>query len=304
VTFSHPGSAPITTYTDASGTATAVFTLAKPGANPISAQVTGIPESRLIVRSPVKRRASAVAVAGRSRSWSGTTTVTALAPQTVTVANAADALMVGQVMGGSYTVTGGADLRTLSFRTYGPFDDGATSCNSAPAYALDAPVDRAGTWWLPAWVPGRSGYYRYGVSVSGNSSSTPAATCGANVRVLTQAGVGQYRPDGVTKTVKLGEPFAVGARVVGFDRGESHTVTSQLFGPFGEEDMVSCEVKHNPERDQTRNITGDGDYTMGSTVINAKVNVGWYVWQTTLSSGDLVLGGVSGCRGITVHVVK
>ncbi|MBU2698840.1 hypothetical protein CCO04_27505 [Pimelobacter sp. 30-1] len=303
VTFSYGGATPVE-YTNSEGTATANFDVTQSGITTATARADRVPEWRLLVRAPKNKRASAVAVAGRLTAIASSTSVRASGSQSVSVANAASALRVGQLLGGSYTIAGGSGTRSVTRSYYGPFDTSASNCSSPRPYTSSTSTSTNGRYSLPSWLPPKSGYYRAGVAVGGNDLSTAASTCGTPVRVIKQAAIAQDRPAGRSRQVKIGEGFNVTVKVSGFDRAEGHTVVSRLYGPFASKDNARCtEAKRVASKNQSRNVSGNGDYTMGKAVITAKANTGWYVWQTTLSSGDLIAGGTSSC-GVLYEVVR
>lgn len=303
VTFSYGGATPVS-YTDSTGSATAYFTVTQSGLTTATARADRVPEWRLAVRTATNKRASAVAVAGQLTSVTSSTTVRASGSQSVSVANAVAALRVGQLLGGTYTIAGGAGTRTVTRSYYGPFDTSASNCTSPRPYSSSTSTSSNGRSALPSWLPPKSGYYRAGVTVGGNDLSTTASACGAPVRVMKQAAIAQDRPAGRSRQVKVGEGFNVTVQVSGFDRAEGHTVVSRLYGPFADKDNARCtEAKRVSSKNQSRNVSGNGDYAMGKAVITAKANTGWYVWQTTLSSGDLIAGGTSSC-GVLYEVVR
>ncbi|MBU2698556.1 Ig-like domain-containing protein [Pimelobacter sp. 30-1] len=303
VTFSYGGSSPVA-YTDSSGTATTYFNVTTAGVTRATARADRVPEWRLTVRSPKNKRASKVAVAGRLAAVEASTPVRASGAQTVVVANGSATLRVGQPLAGTYTVDGGSGTRTVARSAYGPFDTSATNCNAPRAYTSSTSMSSNGRFALPSWLPPKSGYYRWGVAVTGNELSTAASTCGASVRVIKQAAVAQDRPAGRSRTVKVGQGFDVDVVVSGFDRAEGHSLVSRLYGPFVNKDNARCvESKRVASKNQTRNVSGNGKVNMGNAAISSSANTGWYVWQTTLSTGDLVAGATSAC-GVLYEVVR
>jgi hypothetical protein len=304
VKFGYPGADPVTVYTDRHGQAIAYFTPQTAGSSTVNAAVAQVPEWRLVVRDPKRVRASRLAVAGVTRTLMSAATVTSTGAQAVSVANAKSSILTGQALGGTYTVAGGTGSRTVSSSVYGPFDDTATSCTSTPAFSSDSTIDADGTYPLPPYAPTKSGYYRWGILAAANPYSTEASACGPNVRVRKQAAIGQLRPDGRPVQVKVGQAFDLTVRISGFDRAETHTVTSILYGPYTSKDNVTCaDSRRVSGHDQTRQVTGNGDFNMPNTVINSNANVGWYGWKSMLASGELILGDTSNC-GVLYQVVK
>ncbi len=303
VRFRYPSASDATSFTDAKGRATAFFTVTAPGQTTVTARVSRLPHWKLFLRHPKAARASAVALAGRLASRRVRTRVLAAGAQSVSIANAAATIMTAQNLGGSYTVSGGTGTRAVTARVFGPFDTASTSCSGTPAFSDASSIEADGTRRLPIWPPQRSGYYVWEVAVGGNQGSAAARVCGAAVRVRTQAGLTQSRPAGqCCHQVAVGEGFRVHVRSTGFDRAETHTVTSRLYGPYAARDKVSCGAgKHLGSKDVTANLSGNKEFDMPAVVINASGRTGWYGWKSTLSTGTLIVGKTTGC-GVVYQV--
>lgn len=301
VTFRYAGVAPVTSYTNASGQAVAYITPNAPNRT-VTATVGLVPEWRLHVRSSVKPRSSDVAVAGAKMSLSARATVVASGAQVVAVANSANVISTGQSLAGTFSVSGGEGTRTIGRTARGPFSTSTTSCTGPVSYSAPGSISTSGSFTLPVFRPSRSGYYRWAVTVGGNAFSLPSTGCGAPVRVRKQATISQFRLAGDTNDVRLDEKFRVGARVAGFDRGEAHTLTSRLYGPFANKDNAACSASRLvSSKTVTKSVSTNGDVTMPPAVIGAQANVGWYVWQTSLNTGDLIIGDTSTC-GVPFNV--
>ncbi|MFS3130630.1 hypothetical protein ACLM5J_19670 [Nocardioides sp. Bht2] len=301
VRFTYPGADPVVTYTDASGSAVAYFTVASSTPASVTSTVAGLPEWRLIVRPAKNRKASRVAIADRVATVSATSRVAVVGSQTVSVSNTASTLKVGSLLSGQYTVAGGSGTRTITRNAYGPFSTASTSCGTGtPVHTSAVSETSNGTRPLPAVKATTSGYYRWAVEAGSNETSTAATACGTAVRVQKQAWVSQSRPSGKSVQVRKGAGFDVDVKVSGFDRSEPHNVVSRLYGPFASKDGARCvESKRVAGKNQLRNVSSNGTYNMSNAAVQRS---GWYVWQTTLSNGDLVLGDVSGC-GVPYQVV-
>ncbi len=303
VTFRYAGAAPFTSYTDASGRASAYFK-ATTASGVVGATVGQVPEWRLHVRDPKKPKASSVAVAGAKVSLSSSVRLVATGAQSVTVSNTSSVRSTGQALTGRYAIVGGAGSRSVTRTLRGPFSTSSTSCTGPTAYTSATTTANGGSWALPSFAPGKSGYYRWTVAAGGNDFSIAANGCGAPVRVRKPASLGQFRLAGDTNDVKLDKKFQIGARVAGFDRTEAHTLTARLYGPFNLKANVAClSSRQVTSKTVTKSVGTNGDITMPATVIGAKANVGWYAWQTTLNTGDLIIGDVSTC-GVLFHVTE
>ena len=118
-------------------------------------------------------------------------------------------------------------------------------------------------------------------------------------RVQRRAAINQLRPAGDSGTVVAGKPTQVSVRITGFDRLESHTATSTFFGPFPTREAARC-VDKKVMRRVTKNIKANGTYPMPK-VVPTRGNTGFYIWSSTLTSGQLILGNNSAC-GVIVKV--
>lgn len=300
VRFTYRG-ATTAAYTDSRGVARATVSGVPAGLSTVTATAVDLPEWRLNLRYPKRSKATRLALAGQRVSISGRATIGGTSAQTITIANATSLRRVGQALAGTYTITGGTGDRDVTRRVYGPFASSSNTCERPVPHSSTA-VSGGGTTALPAFAPTTSGYYRWGVEAASNALTLAASACGAPVRVQRQASVSQYRPEGLDYSVKVGQPWRVGVTVAGFDRAESHTITSRVYGPYSSSDAIKCvESKRVGGKNQTRNITGNGSWSMGAVTMSQP---GYYGWQTTLSSGELILGGVTGCATRTFRVVK
>jgi hypothetical protein len=282
-------------YTDASGYATAYFTVTQAGAATVTAAAGRVPEWRLVLRTPTSSRPSAVAQAGVLRTLYATGTVTGSGGQSVSIANGSALRMVGQGLDGTYTLNGGTGARNVGRYVYGPFNDSSGACSGTPAFSSVVSTDANGTFALPSYASPKSGHYRWSVYAAANAYSTQAGACGAPVRVQKQAAIAQYRP-GTQVRFGIGKPFRIGARISGFDRSETHTVTGRLYGPYNVKENAACGSRLF--RSVTATVTGNGDYLLPSVSVGSSSNAGWYIWQSTLTSGDLIRGGTSTCGGL------
>jgi hypothetical protein len=282
-------------YTDSSGYATAYFTVTQAGATPVTAAVGRVPEWRLVLRTPSSSRPSAVAQAGVLRTLYATGAISGSGGQSVSIANSSGSRMTGQALAGTYTLTGGTGARNVGRYVYGPFSDSSGACSGTPAFTSVISTDANGTFALPAYTAAKSGYYRWSVYAAANAYSTQAGACGAPVRVQKQAAIAQYRP-GTQVKFGIGKPFRIGARISGFDRSETHTVTGRMYGPYNVKDNANCGSRLF--RTVNATVTGNGDYLLPSVSVGSSSNAGWYIWQSTLTSGDLIRGGTSTCGGL------
>jgi len=302
VTFSYPGAAEQTTYTNRAGVAVGLFT-AIAGAGTISAKVKRVPEWRLHMRTARKSRGSNVVLAGMKASLASEATINGVDFQTVDVTNAASTVEVGSALTGSYSVEGGIGSREITQSLRGPFSTAATSCSFPTAYTSTLETTANGVLPLPSPVATQSGYYRWEVAAGGNPQILSASACGSNVKVQKSATITHAAPNSQDSEVALGEDFSVVATVDGFDRDETHTVSAVLYGPFDLETDADClPNKVVTNKIQTSTITTNGSYPMDPVRITDASEAGWYIWKTTLSDGTLIIGDSAGC-GVPVRVV-
>lgn len=300
VTFSYPGSAPVRTYTNTAGVAVANVK-AVAGHNTARASVSGVPEWRLVVKHPRNRRASKVALAGVHRSLSASTSVLGTTTQTVSVSNSTGNVLVGQKLAGTRNVTGGVGTRSTKTTIHGPLASSSSPCGAPIRYTWNG-TTAGGPAPLPTYTAPLTGYYRWQVVVGGNSSTASASTCGASVRVQKRATVGQARSAGVAVGVKANKQFDVDVKISGFDRSESHTVTSRLYGPFASQENVRC-APLRQARVVNKTISGNGTHDMPNVTLGTAHIGKWFGWQSTLNSGNFILGSSSTC-GIVYKVVE
>jgi hypothetical protein len=229
----------------------------------------------------------------------------AKASQSVTVDPAASTSIVGSQLTGTYTLAGGVGSRTVTRSVYGPYASSSTWCTGKPIHTSSLTVKGSVSTprTLGSWKPAKSGYYRWKVILGANAASKAGAACSAPIRVRTTAHVSQYRVND-TKTVHLGGGFRVGVKITGFDRSENHTISSRLYGPFTSQDKAVCTPgKLLGNHTQNNVVTTNGSIEMTPTSVSNKAKTGWYVWESSLTSGALIVGDTSSC-GIAFNVVR
>lgn len=301
VVFTYGDGARVTAYTNRNGVASATVTV-QAGVITARAAVSKVPDWRLRIRKAKRRASSAVAIAGHTSVIRAKTSIIGTTTQTVRVSNRASRIMVGQVLGGSYTITGGAGAREVRRTVYGPASTSAAGCVGSPAFSSSTTTSTSSSWPLPSYKPTRSGYYRWGV-YAGASISTPAAsTCGAPVKVQRRASISQARPDGMDQSVPTNRPFGVNVRVSGFDRWETHQAIGRVYGPFETREAARC-VEARKWRTVNRTIKQDGTYALPRVTAGAAMSGKFFIWQSSLSTGELILGNNSAC-GVIFKIVQ
>jgi len=208
-------------------------------------------------------------------------------------------MMRGQYLGGRFIVNGGTGARNATLWLHGPFPTtGQSTCNSAARARGTVTVRRSGAYGIPAWSSIKapsSGYYRWAGQIGGNAMTSPSArTCSGVITVQSQSTLSQWRPAGFGTNVPRGRPFHVDLRIGGFDRHETHTATSALYGPFKSRDRVGCgEQSRTPGKTVRKTVGANGQWRMPNVTVSKP---GWYVWKTSINSGALIRGSSSACN--------
>ena len=180
-----------TADTDGSGQALVSIPTPKAGTHRVDTKVNRVPNTRLLVRKPVRKAASRVAVAGVKRSLRsvGTVEVTAGSPK-VRVFVTRNRTQVGKAPKGAFTVTGsvGDDARQVTIERIGPFAKGSQAKCRSGASPYDKFTTRTisadGTYSLPRWNLQAEGYYMHSVTVGANDANPKATACGAKVHAV------------------------------------------------------------------------------------------------------------------------
>jgi hypothetical protein len=299
VDVTYSGARPRTVYLNDRGVGRVYFRAAA-GRTPITAVVNTVPDTALLVRRPDDAAASQVAVAGHHRTLRLRGYGLGVSTQSVTIANSAPSVLVGEPLQGTYSVTGLSGAETVDYAVHGPFASSATSCTGTPLLTEEATISSNGTLPLPPWEPTRTGYYVWQVVAGGNSTTQPARACGTAYLTRRNTRTDQSRV-GTTTTVRIGHAFGVDVVVSGFDRRETHTVYTRLYGPFVHKDNVRCTSTHLFRTLPTSMRNNNGREKRAAA--NSARNTGYYVFRTTLEAGTFMRGSGSGC-GITVQVTE
>jgi hypothetical protein len=277
-----------------------VYFRAAAGKTRITATVHAVPDDGLFLRRPTNAAASQVAVAGHHRTMRLRGFGLGVGTQSLTITNGSPSVIVGHPLRGTYKVSGLSGHETVDYAVHGPFTSAATRCTGDPQFTAQATITSNGTGSLPAWSPTRTGYYAWHVAARGNSTTRPARSCGAAYLAQRNTDVEQSR-HGDAHTVKVGNAFGPDLAVSGFDRAETHAVSTRVYGPFRDKDKTTCTHRHlfrtlpSSVRDNKR--------WHKSTVVNSNRNTGYYVFQTSLDAGTFMRGSQSSC-GNTIQVVR
>jgi len=289
--------------TDARGLATFTVTTVT-GAASAHAAIGEVTDWRLLLLHPEHGHGSDLALAGVHTTLTSSLTISGFVGQQVSVAPPT-LTRTGRATGGTYTVTGGANTRTVTFALYGGKRSASgLTCSGTPVYRSSATISSAGTRPLPAYAIRRSGYYRWEATVSGNSATPAVSACGRTMTDQSATSLSERQratKEGLPK-VALKEAFGIDVAAAGFDGTEAgHTLTAELHGPFATRADAGCAKKL--VQSVRASVDGSGAVALPSVRVGGQTNVGWYAWKTTLSGGSLILGSTSAC-GAAFHVVK
>ena len=277
-----------------------VYFRAAAGKTLITAAAHTVPDAALLLRRPNNRAASQVAVAGHHRTLRLRSYGLGVTTQSLTITNTSASVLVGHPLQGTYSVTGLSGAETVDYAVYGPFTSSATSCTGAAVLTAKATISSNGTSSLPPWNPARTGYYTWHVAARGNSTTRPASACGT--AYLTQKNtITKQSRIGVATTVKVGHAFGPDIIVSGFDRPETHTASTRVYGPFVHKDGTRCTSNHLFRTLPTAVRTNKR--WKKTTVVGSDSNTGYYVFQTTLDAGTFMRSSQSRC-GNTIQVAK
>jgi hypothetical protein len=277
-----------------------VFFRAAPGRTRITAAVHHVPDVAVFVRRPTNAAASRVAVAGHHRKVKRRVSGLAVSAQTVRITNGSTSVLVGRPLRSTYSVAGLTGHETVDYAVYGPFAAAATRCSGTPALRSKATIKSNGTRSLPRWRPGRTGFYAWGVTARGNSTTRPASACGNAYRTQRTTTTAQSRSGG-GRTVTLGHAFGPHIRVSGFDRVEVHTVRTRVYGPFVHKAKTHC-ARGRLFRTLLTTVDNNDKWNK-KTVVSRSHHTGYYVFQTTLDAGTFMRGSRSRC-GNTIRVTR
>lgn len=283
-----PAAGPIDAVTGDDGRA--VVRLAAPlaGWRTVTARVGQVPEHRLLVRPPDRKRQAAVARGGVRRTLVVSTRAAVRGPQGLTLRAPAGPLLVGAESRVTATVSGDGTARTATATLHGPYaTSSAATCSGSAAGSVTATVAADGDYSLPAVRPGAGGYYAWGVTVAGTDTSLPAAACSNAVRVQSSTSAGISADAAVTGT---GEVGATGA-VSGLPFPAQVTLRGTLFGPYGSPEERAADGCSRSSGSVQRTRTGNGTVHFTLETLTA----GYYAWQVEVPAGELWLGSRSAC---------
>jgi hypothetical protein len=276
---SEPAAGPVAAVTGDDGRA--VVRLAAPvaGWRTVVARVGQVPEHRLRVRGAERRGQAAVAEGGVRRVVVASARVAVRGAQSVTLTPVPASLSVGAPARVAVAVSGDGSARVATGRLHGPFaSSSGAACTGAPVGAVSMTLPGDGSHTLPPLTPTAGGYYAWKVDVDATAATTPAAACGAVVKVRGRPVVTlKAPPTAASGTVAVpmtvsGVPFAM--RV---------DVTLKLYAL----DDTTCS---SPIAEDDVSRGGDG-----SVEGRVWADAGPYRWQAVVAPGDLWQGAQSTC---------
>lgn len=289
---SEPAAGPAEAVTGDDGRA--VVRLAAPvaGWRTVVARVAKVPEHRLRVRGADRRGQAAVAEGGVRRTLVASTRVAVRGAQSITLTPVPASLSVGAAARVAAAVSGDGSARGATARLHGPF---ATSpgagCTGAAAGAVSMTLPGDGTHTLPPLAPAAGGYYAWKVDVDATPTTTPAAACGAVVKVRGRPVVTVSAPSAVpTSNVQVN----VALSDVPFSMKVD--LTLKLYGPGS----TSCT---GAIHEVDFSLPGNGETLVGPILVGGD-GPGTYSWRVEAASGDLWQGAesVCGAPGSTTQV--
>lgn len=287
VTFRYGGRT-VRTQTSAAGVATASLPAGAPGSARASASATRVSLWGLRVRSP-RGKGPRLAIAGRHATVTAATTVRVAGVQRISISNSS-AYKITSAVGGRYSVDGWGGSRSAKLTLYGPFTYASSaSCSSNALRSWSTTVDADTTRSLSTRVS-NVGFYRWGISVAGNSANQAASACG---RAFVVKAVPSIRADHHHTPVDAGshQPAVVTVSHLG-KLSSTLSVSVHLYGPFKKKSGPVCNTKHLLKT--VRTTTGSNSKFWSPKVTVKKA--GWYVWTASLGAGDYSLAAASKCR--------
>jgi hypothetical protein len=297
VTLAAAGEAPVAGVTGDDGRAVARFPAGQRGWRDVAATVHEVPEHRLLLRAPVRRRQASAAEGGVKRTILVGAAAPVRGPQSLALALSPATITVGSPTRVLATVAGDGTPRTVTGTLHGPFSSAAAAdCTGSPSATVTATVAADGQHALPTVSPGAGGYHVWRVAVDGTATSLPVSACSSPVRVrsITRTTVWSDAP-----TMALGEVGATG-EVADLPFPVAVILTGTLYGPYASEAQRSADLCGTSAGSVARTRTGVGrvHFTLEA------LQPGYYAWRAETPPGDLWLGSSSPClaAGSLLHV--
>lgn len=279
---------PVKAVTGDDGRALARLAAPFAGWRTVTARIGQVPEHRLIVRAPDRKRQAAVAEGGVRRTLSVSTPAAVRGPQTLAVRPTPEVLTAGSEARVVASVAGDGTSRVATATLHGPVSSAAaTGCSAPSVGTASGAVSANGDYTLPPVSPGKGGFYAWQVSVDGTETSLPITSCGAVVKVRART----------TTTVAAVQTASVGnvqvpMAVSGVPFGAKVDLTLKLFGPYATLGELQGDACNQVQEQATVSRQGDGNVVSGPIWLPA---AGLYAWQAETAPGELWLGSRSAC---------
>ncbi|HEY3014195.1 MAG TPA: hypothetical protein VGJ41_03745 [Nocardioides sp.] len=286
--------------TDAEGRVTAYFPANRAGDIPIKVVAHRMPYTNMMVRNPVQKSASRVAVAGLREPKIRRTTVPVIAWPAVSIKTPSPT-RITNYLPGTFTVAGsaGTDPRQATGILYGPYDSLAQAVCAETSQITSGTVEinGNGTYRLPKLKVARYGIYIWKVVVAGNRLNHDAQRCGGKTLVKSVARVTIEAP---YANVDVNTRFRALMKVYGIPDGYSDLARVQLFGPFKDKASVHCYQNRVYATKWQRVETRGGQWT--NWFKSGKR--GYYGWQASIPGSKFSTAAISTCRadGTFIHI--
>lgn len=284
VTLDMPGSDAREAVTGDDGQAVARFAADTRGWHDVTARVAHVPEHRLLLRAPDRRRQAAAAEGGVTRTLVVSSRAPVRGAQTLALAADPSQLLVGAPARVVATVSGDPAPRTAVADLHGPFRTASdATCAGAAVATVNAQVAANGVYALPQVSPS-GGYYAWRVTVDATDTNLPISACGATTRV-------RARP--VT---------SIGWAPVSPAHNTNVTATAVVSGlPFPDQVQVRITLYQDAACGDA--IDSDDLTTTSDAPVSASFflpSAGAYSWKAETTAGDLWAGTSSPCRQMSV----
>ncbi len=271
---STPAAGPIKAVTGDDGRA--VVRLAAPvaGWRTVTARVGKVPEHRLLVRKPRRKRQAAVAEGGVRRTIVASAPAAVRGPQTLDLTPSPGSLVLGAQASVVAAVSGDGAPRAAAAALFGPFEKASSAtCSGASVGSVGATLPGDGSHTLPALRPPGGGYYAWRVEVDGTAISTPATACGAVVKV-------RGRPT-LSSRPRLQPLASTSSR----PRSPSPDCRSVVRLTSRRPSSAPTPPQRRPARESSRGHPATAGQRESSPLCFQVDDPGWYAWRASAARG-------------------
>jgi hypothetical protein len=292
VWFDYPGATTQTVETDKSGNATVTFPATAAGQQPVTASVPEVPEWRLVVQDPAKKKASRLARAGAKTVLTATAAGTVTVRPTIQITTPTQGMRTSAVPG-RFVISGGQPgSRTAGVRLWGPFSSAAaTTCSGKIAVAKDLTVTGNGTYNVPALVAPSAGFYVWQVVVPGDAVNQAASACGTPIVLQVQPAVTITRSD-TSYPAGSAVPSTVNVSGLPTNQTYSNSATVDFYGPYADRENIACGATRLERRTSVR-ITANGSLRAPDVTLS---RTGFYGLVVTLPARTFSTAAASACN--------